>query len=59
MKKKISLKEALVGFSFDIKHLSGKVYTINNRDIKFLSKMISLNVLSQQITQWGPITYEL
>jgi len=29
--KEISLKEALVGFSFDFKHLSGKTYTINNK----------------------------
>lgn len=31
LKKKISLKEALVGFKFDIHHINGKVYTINNR----------------------------
>jgi len=29
--KEISLKEALCGFSFDIKHINGKVYTINNQ----------------------------
>ena len=28
--KKISLKEALCGFSFELKHVNGKTYTINN-----------------------------
>ena len=32
----ISLKEALVGFAFDIKHLSGKIYTINNSSGKVI-----------------------
>ena len=31
IKKKISLKEALIGFIFDLQHLSGKTYTINNK----------------------------
>jgi len=31
-KKTISLKEALTGFKFDLKHLSGKTYVINNQD---------------------------
>ena len=30
-KKQITLKEALTGFKFDLKHLSGKIYTINNQ----------------------------
>jgi DnaJ-class molecular chaperone len=30
-KKKISLKEALCGFSFDIQHVNGKTLTINNK----------------------------
>lgn len=29
-KKDITLKEALTGFKFDIKHINGKTYTINN-----------------------------
>jgi len=35
--KEITLKEALVGFSFDFKHLSGKTYTINNKTGKIVS----------------------
>ena len=34
--KKLTLKEALIGFSFDIKHLSGKTYTINNTNGKVI-----------------------
>jgi len=30
IKKEITLKESLTGFKFDIKHLNGKTYTINN-----------------------------
>jgi len=32
LKKKITLKEALTGFKFDIKHLNGKTYAINNEN---------------------------
>lgn len=35
--KEITLKEALVGFSFDFKHLTGKTYTINNKTGKVVS----------------------
>jgi len=35
--KKVSLKEALIGFSFDINHLSGKTYRINNKDGKVIT----------------------
>ena len=31
IEKKISLKEALCGFSFDLKYINGKAYTINNQ----------------------------
>ena len=30
LKKQISLREALCGFTFDINHLNGKTFTINN-----------------------------
>ena len=35
--KNVSLKEALIGFSFEIKHLSGKTYRINNTDGKVIT----------------------
>jgi DnaJ-class molecular chaperone len=36
--KEITLKEALVGFTFDVKHLSGKTYTINNNNGKIITR---------------------
>ena len=36
-KKKLSLKQALLGFSFDLTFLHGKVYTINNSGGKIMS----------------------
>jgi DnaJ-class molecular chaperone len=36
-KQEISLKEALIGFKFDIKHLSGKTYCINNNNGKVIT----------------------
>tara|TARA_Y100001980_G_C14411618_1_gene205068 strand:+ start:10 stop:660 length:651 start_codon:yes stop_codon:yes gene_type:complete len=30
LKKEITLKESLTGFKFDVKHINGKTYTINN-----------------------------
>ena len=35
--KKVDLKEALIGFSFDIKHISGKTYRIDNKDGKVIT----------------------
>ena len=36
LKKKITWKESLVGFDFEIEHLSGKKYKINNNDGKVI-----------------------
>ena len=36
LKKKITFKESLVGFKFEIKHISGKKYSINNFDGKVI-----------------------
>tara|TARA_Y100000817_G_scaffold313961_1_gene311345 strand:- start:1442 stop:2284 length:843 start_codon:yes stop_codon:yes gene_type:complete len=33
VKKKLSLKESLTGFTFDLKHITGKVYTINGTTV--------------------------
>ena len=30
LRKEITLKESLTGFKFDVKHINGKTYTINN-----------------------------
>ena len=38
-KKNITLKEALIGFSFNIRHLSGKTYNINNTN----GELININ----------------
>ena len=35
--KPVSVKEALIGFSFDLNHLSGKTYRINNKDGKVIT----------------------
>ena len=35
--KKITLKQSLIGFTFNIKHLSGKDYTINNNSNKIVT----------------------
>lgn len=46
--KKISLKDALVGFIFEFKHLSGKIYTINNKT----GKVITPNFI-KEVTNMG------
>jgi DnaJ-class molecular chaperone len=46
--KKISLKDALVGFTFEFKHLSGKIYTINNKT----GKVITPNFI-KEVTNMG------
>lgn len=43
-KQKISLKEALTGFKFDIKHISGKTYTINNNNGKIITPNYSKTI---------------
>ena len=44
IKKKISLKEALVGFEFDIKHISGKSFKINNVDGNVIKPFFKKNI---------------
>ena len=48
--KKLTLKEALTGFKFDIKHINGKTYTINNEggniiQPNFVKKISNLGML--------------
>ena len=44
--KEITLKESLIGFSFLIKHLSGKDYTINNNTDKVVTNE-HMNIIKQ------------
>jgi DnaJ-class molecular chaperone len=37
LEKTIGLKEALCGFSFELKYITGKVYTINNHSGNIIS----------------------
>ena len=43
-KQSISLKDALTGFKFDIKHISGKTYTINNNNGKIITPNYSKTI---------------
>jgi len=42
--KKISLKEALIGFEFDIKHIAGKSFKINNIDGNVIKPFFKKNI---------------
>ena len=44
IEKKISLKESLIGFEFDIKHLSGKSFKINNVDGNVIKPFFKKNI---------------
>jgi len=44
IEKKISLKEALIGFEFDIKHISGKSFKINNVDGNVIKPFFKKNI---------------
>ena len=44
IQKDISLKEALIGFEFDIKHISGKSFKINNIDGNVIKPFFKKNI---------------
>ena len=55
LKKTISLKESLTGFKFDIKHINGKSYTINNDSgniipSNYIKEIDNLGMLREDIT---------
>ena len=54
-KKTISLKESLTGFTFDIKHINNKIYTINNEGgniipTNYVKEIPNLGMTRQQTT---------
>ena len=53
-KKKISLKDALTGFEFDIKHISGKTYTINNNNGKIITPDYSKTIMHMGMKRERP-----
>jgi DnaJ-class molecular chaperone len=53
-KKKISLKEALIGFKFDIKHISGKTYSINNNNGKVITPQYTKLIKSMGMKREKP-----
>jgi len=49
--QKISLKEALCGFNLEFKHLSGKVYTLNNNNGNIINQNYSKTILGLGLTR--------
>jgi DnaJ family protein B protein 4 len=54
-KKTITLKESLTGFKFDIKHINGKTYTINNDSgniipANYIKEIDNLGMSREEIT---------
>ena len=49
----ISLKEALCGFSFELKHLNGKSYTINNKAGNIIPPNFQKNIANMGLTREG------
>jgi DnaJ-class molecular chaperone len=49
--KNITLKEALCGFAFDIEHINGKIYTINNNTGKIITPQFQKMVPGMGMTR--------
>jgi len=52
--KNITLKEALIGFQFDFKHLSGRTYTINNKPGKVVTPDFVIEVSNMGMKRTRP-----
>lgn len=53
--RNISLKEALCGFHFDLKHINGKSYTINNNPGSIVTPAYFKNIPNMGLTRDGHI----
>ena len=55
MNKKISLKEALCGFSFELKYVNGKTYTLNNSLGNIIPPNYKKNIPNMGLTREGRV----
>ena len=53
IKKPISLKDALCGFSFELKYVNGKVYTLNNNSGSIIPSGYIKTILNMGLTREG------
>ena len=55
LERKVSLKEALCGFMFELKHINGKSYTINNNPGSIVTPAYFKNIPNMGLTRDGHI----
>ena len=55
LERKVSLKEALCGFMFELKHINGKSYTINNNPGSIVTPAYFKNIQNMGLTRDGHI----
>lgn len=53
LERKVSLKEALCGFHFELKHINGKSYTINNNPGSIVTPSYFKNIPNMGLTRDG------
>jgi hypothetical protein len=53
LERKVSLKEALCGFAFELKHINGKSYTINNNPGSIVTPAYFKNIPNMGLTRDG------